>query len=322
MGLDLQTAEFLLHCKNLGVDFERTCTLGRQTVKLHPSGKKALKKWTAGKANLDTVEFAEPFFTALGATQTFAIDSSSYEGADIIYNLNDNLPAELAGKFSCLIDGGTLEHIFDFPSALAKCMSMVSVGGHLIICNMANNCMGHGFYQLSPELFYSSLTFENGYDLKAVLLYESRGWFECYNPAKIGCRVQAATKGETYIFVCAKRVSGAVPLSRPPHQSDYIANLTTAPGDENRPSQSADTKSGGFGFRFSKLRKTFHDFRVRHIFPRFPFLEELYGRWRHSLHIRDCQVTNKQRFKPLGARLPLAGRPESARHIDEQSHRG
>jgi len=41
-----------------------------------------------------------------------------------------------------VIDSGSLEHIYNFPVAIANCMKMVKVGGSFFIFNMANNHMG------------------------------------------------------------------------------------------------------------------------------------------------------------------------------------
>ena len=53
-----------------------------------------------------------------------------------------------------VIDGGLLEHVFDFPTAIRNCMRMVRQGGHLILNLPVNNFPGHGFYRFSPELVF------------------------------------------------------------------------------------------------------------------------------------------------------------------------
>jgi hypothetical protein len=278
-------------------------------VKLFPSGKKLVKKWTRSEADLGSAEYAEPFFRALGAETISAIDSSSYEGADIIFNLNEKLPANLDKRFTCLIDGGTLEHVFDFPTALENCMSMVAVGGHLIICNMANNCMGHGFYQLSPELFYSALSPENGYQVECVLISESRGWYECFSPSKIKGRAQAATRGETLIFCCAKRIGDTKPFSRPPHQSDYVSNLQVSGSSSPQISVERTDLRGRILRLFPfvrNVRDSLRKFKRGFLFRAFPFLAEVDARIAHQIHVRSCQVTNKRCFRRIGHSLPIA----------------
>ena len=69
----------------------------------------------------------------------------------------------LKNKYTLVIDGGCLEHIFNFPVAIKNCMEMLQEGGHFIGITPANNLMGHGFYQFSPELYFRIFSKENGF---------------------------------------------------------------------------------------------------------------------------------------------------------------
>ena len=62
------------------------------------------------------------------------------------------MPPALRERFSVVIDGGLLEHVFDFPTAIRNCMRMVRQGGHLILNLPVNNFPGHGFYKFGPGL--------------------------------------------------------------------------------------------------------------------------------------------------------------------------
>ena len=68
-------------------------------------------------------------------------------------------------KYTVVIDGGSLEHVFNFPIAIKNCMEMLQVGGYFISLAPANNMLGHGFYQFSPELFYRIFSKENGFSV-------------------------------------------------------------------------------------------------------------------------------------------------------------
>ena len=57
-------------------------------------------------------------------------------------------------KYDVVIDGGSLEHIFNFPVAISNCMMSLKKGGSLFMFTTCNNHTGHGFYQFSPELMY------------------------------------------------------------------------------------------------------------------------------------------------------------------------
>ena len=41
---------------------------------------------------------------------------------------------------------------------------MLTVGGSIFVNTPANNMMGHGFYQFSPELMYRIFAEANGFD--------------------------------------------------------------------------------------------------------------------------------------------------------------
>lgn len=88
------------------------------------------------------------------------MDISDYEGADIIFDLNSkDLPESLIGKFDYVIDGGTTEHVFDFPQALKNIASMIKIGGKVFHYLPAHNYINHGFYSVSPSVlqaFYQS----------------------------------------------------------------------------------------------------------------------------------------------------------------------
>ena len=60
------------------------------------------------------------------------MDVSDYENADIIFNLNDDLPNNLYEKFDVVYDGGVIEHVFDVGKALRSMCQMVSGGSFSI----------------------------------------------------------------------------------------------------------------------------------------------------------------------------------------------
>src|SRR5574341_140267 len=55
----------------------------------------------------------EAFLRLLGAETVQAMDVSDHEGAQIIHDLNRPIPPSLRGRFDMVLDGGTLEHVFD-----------------------------------------------------------------------------------------------------------------------------------------------------------------------------------------------------------------
>jgi SAM-dependent methyltransferase len=104
------------------------------------------------------------FFANLGFERVHSSDISDYEGADIIGDLNDPSFADrVPGQFDLVYDHGTIEHIFDAPTALRTINRLTRKGGVVVHSAPANGFMDHGFWQLSPDLlrsFYQSAGFE------------------------------------------------------------------------------------------------------------------------------------------------------------------
>lgn len=211
MGIDANGEAFLRHAKAKGVTFERTCTLGRQERTMH------------GMTGLVPV-YADDLFRNLGATALDVIDYSDYQGAEIVHDLNDPEPPKVAQRYTVVLDGGSLEHIFHLPNGLRSLMSLLDVGGHLLFITPTDGHSGHGFYQFSPELFYRALSPENGFEMVDCLYREvgRPGWFSVPDPAVTGERVQPKARSSALLHVIAKKVADVEPFAQAPLQSDYV----------------------------------------------------------------------------------------------------
>src|SRR5262249_49243049 len=91
---------------------------------------------------------------------------------------------------------------------------------------VANNFMGHGFWQLSPEMLFRVFSPENGYQVQAMLLHErvpEGGWYVICDPDQVRSRVELCNSMPTYVLTIAKRIRLAEVLARAPQQSDYAA---------------------------------------------------------------------------------------------------
>jgi hypothetical protein len=223
----------------MGATFDRTVTLGRQDLLLTSNQIQtvcakfgiAIGGQEAERLALGKDRFCEPMFEKLGAASVDSIDAAPFEGANIIHDLNQPMPPEMHGSYDLVFDGGTLEHVFDFPTAISGTLGLPRLGGHYIMASPANNQMGHGFYQFSPDLFYRVFSEENGYKLKALFLaptYADGGWFSIKDPATVGERIgHNASSQEMSIFAIAQRTQLLEPFSRPPQQSDYRAEWSS-----------------------------------------------------------------------------------------------
>jgi hypothetical protein len=228
VGLDVALIELLCCAKSIGVDFSETLTIGRQTIVNHPSDFVApLLAIGISKEMLSEIrlwDFGEPLFKLLGARQVCSLDASDYEQATYICDLNKSCSEHLRKKFSMVVDGGSLEHVFNVPQAFKNCMEMVRIGGYFVQVTNANNFMGHGFWQFSPEALYRIFSPENGFLTKVMLLREAvRGgaWHQVTDPASCG-RVELVNLRPTYICTIAQRSSDQEIFSIWPQQSDYV----------------------------------------------------------------------------------------------------
>jgi hypothetical protein len=223
----------MLYARTLGVSFYRTAMIGRHT--LHLSSRELHEKMLAfghaqSFADVDTLfqrnrGYAEPFFEALGADEVRSFDASDYENATDIHDLNHPLAEHHKGRFTAIIEGGTLEHVFNFPQAIRSCMEMLAVGGHFVGVVPGNNFLGHGFYQFSPELFFRIFSAENGFAVVKMVVYEDppdAQWFEVKDPEPARQRVELVNDKPTCLGIIAKKTAHSTLFSNGVYQSDYV----------------------------------------------------------------------------------------------------
>ena len=222
MGIDIDVAKFLVSARERRVNFARTLTLGSQQFQFFDYDYKTLCDAYDLK-NFPNIKDSTEFFRYLGAAEVSAMDYSDYEGAAILHDLNVPVGDELKEKFTFVLDGGTTEHVFNFPTALRNAMEMVEIGGHLAIITGGNNFLGHGFYQFSPELFYRTLSAENGFSVKRLIAAEVGGrWFEVSDPQTVQSRVELINDRQIYLMILAERIACRPIFENTPQQSDYV----------------------------------------------------------------------------------------------------
>lgn len=226
MGIDPTALKFLARAAREGCSFDRTVTIGRQRLYVDPGRLGELVPGGPAGAEVSEADrpFAEWVLRRLGAGHIDSIDVSGYEGASVLHDLNTPLPAEYHGRYTAVVDCGTIEHIFNFPAAIANCMALAAVGGRVILHTVANNYCGHGFYQFSPELFFRVFSPANGFRVEQILacdgFYES-AWYQVADPEAVGRRVEITGPYPVMLLVRAQKVTAVEPFRSPPQQSDY-----------------------------------------------------------------------------------------------------
>lgn len=221
MGLNISGARFLLGEKLRNVRFGRTLTLGRQGIYMGENSYLTFLDLVGAKVT--TTEFADDFFRGLGAEPLIAMDASAYEAAAIIHNMNEPVDQQYHSTFDTVIDGGTLEHVFNFPVAIRNCMEMVKPGGQLILMTPWHNYPGHGFFEFSPELIYNTLSEENGFRVERMLIDAEGSWYSVKNPIDLEHRIEISTRDQILLYITARKVASCPLFSKWPQQSDYSA---------------------------------------------------------------------------------------------------
>ena len=263
MGLTATDIDLLLELRQRNQPISRIATIGSLSLYLHPRQATRLQKIIPGSRALAKYRWgdtADPILCELtGATEVVSIDMSDYQGSSIVHDMNMPLAEkrpDLAEQFDLVIDGGTLEHVFNFPVAVANLMFLVRKGGHVLSANPANNLCGHGFYQFTPELMHRIYSGANGFSVDQVVLTQSKHMsvemdprpksFQVVAPASLGHRILVRNRWPVIIRTLAERVGNPTSSGLDVQQSDYIAAWNSSP--------KAKPKSGPK----AALRKIFH----------------------------------------------------------------
>jgi SAM-dependent methyltransferase len=114
-------------------------------------------------------------FTSMGFECVESCDLSDYENPDHLLDLNVPVPVSLHDRYDLIIDGGTLEHIFNTPNVLENIYRMLKTGGRIIHLSPSSNHIDHGFYMFSPTFFYDYYSSNDWTILDAkVFIYTKR----------------------------------------------------------------------------------------------------------------------------------------------------
>jgi hypothetical protein len=251
MGYDEIGLRFLLHAADRGVDYSNTATLGHLSLFSGEAGMLAALTACRGvtppedAAELfrDCDGYIDGFLRHIGADHVESVDASDFEDATLVLDLNEPIPPEFDEQFSAVVEGGTLEHIFDFPTAIRNAMRMVRCGGHLIMGMPVNNFAGHGFYQFSPELAFRVLSPQYGFRILDAILIEpyrpSPRYFRVADPEAAGHRIPFRSDSRTVLMVLAERIGPVPEFKPPPMQSDYSTAWQESKADSTTPPDTA-----------------------------------------------------------------------------------
>ena len=202
------------------------------------------------------------FFGALGFDTVQSLDAADYQGADIVHDLNTVPPPQPHRSFDVVLDVGTLEHVFNVPTALTNVHDLLKVGGRFIALLPSSNHVDHGFYSFSPVLF-ADYFHANAYRVDQCYLITFDGdWFHSdyrihrYTPSPLLHEL-----GSQHLFrnmaVATWVVATKLPEStsdRQPIQYHYRRNAW-----RSGPTQALDARSAFLGTRLTRLKDRLKD---------------------------------------------------------------
>jgi hypothetical protein len=97
---------------------------------------------------------ARTLFGMMGLDDYCDIDNFPGDSPALVHDLNTPVPEEMRDRFGLIVDGGTIEHIFDVRQVAANVVSMCRESGWVVHFTPSNNYVDHGFYTFSPSFFY------------------------------------------------------------------------------------------------------------------------------------------------------------------------
>jgi hypothetical protein len=196
MGLFRIVIEAIIREKSRKPFADRAYTFGRQTVDATPEEVMAMFSALGVPSALDDpselnidrttlLALQNPtmrsvrdvdFFRMLGNT-VYAIDVSDHEGAEIILDLNRPVPSSLEASCGLLVDGSTLDNIFDPTTGLKNAARLLRAGGRCFLVNMGNtraDYSGIPYTMFNPFWFFDYFVWNDfDYCQVYILIFES-----------------------------------------------------------------------------------------------------------------------------------------------------
>lgn len=174
MGVDIALLRFFDHCASKGGFMGPMLGLGSLTIR---ESEEVLETYARanGYANLlADRSVASLFRDRYGLEGYVSCDVNGL--ADEYIDLGVPLPAKLRGKFRSVMNGGTLEHVFDLRQATENIHEALAVGG-TVIHTTPTTWFDHGFVNHNPVMHHL-VAQANGYEVLSEGIHYNTGTFE------------------------------------------------------------------------------------------------------------------------------------------------
>jgi hypothetical protein len=136
----------------------RTLTIGHQTVVLTPHQYEEIFSIPHPEPQVS----AERVFRSLGAGSLESLDYHGTPQASIQCNLNYPIDDKYHEGFDTVLDGGTIEHIFNVKACFHNIVKILKINGTIIHINPCQGYFNHSYYLFQP-IFYFDYYLSNGF---------------------------------------------------------------------------------------------------------------------------------------------------------------
>ena len=258
MGLTFHEYKFLEQVSKKK-NFGNVLTLGKQEIILTNEDKKRLNLFEKDYVNDEYID--KLLVDKFKANSVKSIDNSSFEGADIIHDMNKPIE-NLNEKFDTIIDFGTSEHIFNVVENLSNISKFCKNNGIILHSLPANNNCGHGFWQFSPELFFSLYSENNGFSDTEIFVFNTHNKYEWWKveKQKLGERLEISSDAPLYVLV--KTIKKSETQNKDVQQSDYIERW-----NENSINHK-DIKKKKLSILWKNIKDNYKKFFIKIILPK------------------------------------------------------
>lgn len=151
------------------------------------------------------------FLKVLGAKNIDAIDINPNEGCNLTFDLGEPLPEKIFNGWDLIIDGGTTEHIFNISTAFKNYINLLKINGSIIHMNPISGSILHGYYQISPKLYFDFYR-NNGCEILEckIVVHQPQGNAYYFNYLENDFLPSDFRGDYAYIFIVAKKISNNI----------------------------------------------------------------------------------------------------------------
>jgi SAM-dependent methyltransferase len=192
MAIKRAELEFLLHEHRYRPITGRVLTLGRQAINIpvdqlrevlaayghvSPDGKPFEFEYDLknqhGYAGMPVITDTSLFAAAFSQSKLESLDISDYEGADYVWDICGESPEHLHGKFDLVIEGGSLDNVFDPVRAMRNLCDLLKPGGRIFIFAWGNS-FPSSYLKFSPDWLMDYFAVNEWQDCKTYSVQFSR----------------------------------------------------------------------------------------------------------------------------------------------------